>query len=711
MLSGTKGVYPDKVGTDLFGGQKILMVLGMVVMLVVGSSLEVLAQKNITEEILFWEIPIMVASYQSELLSESPVPVTVITSKMIRRSGARTLKDLLIEFVPGYTHVIDQNEIIAANRGVYASSNQKVLILVDGHRLNSRVFQNANPDFGINISPDKVKQIEVMRGPGSVIYGNVALTGVINIVTKDADEIDGTVVDVGGGNFGQSTLRITHGKRFSPDTSLVFWSSYYRSNGEKIDISAAEDIASTTPQAGHAYLERYCEPVPYDLGVKYNYGRYELLAMRRQSSYKEPFCSNNEVGAVYDYEKYRTFSTFAPGQANIYNHIRLKYSGEKHKKYQFESALSYDTSIFQTTVIIGDGKHKFVRLNEETLGGIASLTRFYNADIGRGSVLFGLQAERMRLLDAITGTGTNYDWNTINDTADSPVVDLGKESIYSGFMQVKHYLPNEKFIFNTGLRFDYKDRTEGEDDSSELSSRLALIHKTSENLNLKLSYSESFVDSPYLYRHNQQPTYRNSDLKPEYLRSVQFTPLFKFPVENITVSLNSFYNYLYDVVYQDVTATTLNRYKNGGKLVTAGQEAEFAYLQKICDVRANATYQEVLSYSKFEQAGGHKVYSVPAFVGNMILDFHLNKKTNLNLTGRYIGKQLSPTRISPDYTVDDAVLVHCGIQVDDFIKDNIAFDVYVHNVFDRDYEQGGNPSRTYPEQGTSLLARLKYHFN
>lgn len=114
-------------------------------------------------------------------------------------SGARNLLELLTLSVPSMTRAGDQNELNVAMRGIYGSSQQKILILLDGHRLNSRAYSSANPDFSIGL--DKLKRIEVLRGPGSSIYGNVALTAVINLVLRD--DLNGAQALVGFGDYGQ----------------------------------------------------------------------------------------------------------------------------------------------------------------------------------------------------------------------------------------------------------------------------------------------------------------------------------------------------------------------------------------------------------------------------------------------------------------------------------------------------------------------------
>ncbi len=66
-------------------------------------------------------VTVVSASRQEESLLETTVPVTVITKKMIENSQAQTIKELLLEYVPGFTHIQDQNEVNIAMRGVYTS--------------------------------------------------------------------------------------------------------------------------------------------------------------------------------------------------------------------------------------------------------------------------------------------------------------------------------------------------------------------------------------------------------------------------------------------------------------------------------------------------------------------------------------------------------------------------------------------------------------
>ena len=132
---------------------------------------------------------ITTASNQAETLAEVPVPTTLITEEMIQTSGARNLQEVLAAYVPGMNLIDCNDDINIAMRGIYSNTQEKILIMLNGHRLNSYATNTAAPDFSISL--EKVKQIEVLRGPASSLYGGVALTGVVNIITKQGIEVDG----------------------------------------------------------------------------------------------------------------------------------------------------------------------------------------------------------------------------------------------------------------------------------------------------------------------------------------------------------------------------------------------------------------------------------------------------------------------------------------------------------------------------------------
>ena len=130
------------------------------------------------------ETNVEVASRVSLRLGQQPVSVTTINAEQIHLSGARTLNELLMLHVPGYFLVEDQDDTIAAVRGMAPDNNSKLMLLLDGRNLNADWFWGP-PDAVLNgIDLSWIERIEVIRGPGSVTQGQGALLGVVNIVSR-----------------------------------------------------------------------------------------------------------------------------------------------------------------------------------------------------------------------------------------------------------------------------------------------------------------------------------------------------------------------------------------------------------------------------------------------------------------------------------------------------------------------------------------------
>lgn len=135
-------------------------------------------------------LEIRVASNVNTVLNQQPSSVTVITKNQIRLSGARTLSEAIMLFVPGFFIVEDHDDIVAGFRGFAPDNNSKVMLLINGQNTNTEWFWGP-PDAILNsMNYEWVERIEVIRGPGSVIFGQGALLGVINIVTQNGKSLD-----------------------------------------------------------------------------------------------------------------------------------------------------------------------------------------------------------------------------------------------------------------------------------------------------------------------------------------------------------------------------------------------------------------------------------------------------------------------------------------------------------------------------------------
>ena len=147
------------------------------------------------------ELSVSVATDSEVPLNKAPSSATVITAADIQAMGARSVYEIL-ERVPG-VHVAPSQtsrlDPIVSIRGIQTGVNAQVLFLVNGVRYSG--LANGSKPLYFDIEPNLIRRIEVIRGPGSAVYGADAFAGVINIITKTADDIEGFNVGGRAGNF------------------------------------------------------------------------------------------------------------------------------------------------------------------------------------------------------------------------------------------------------------------------------------------------------------------------------------------------------------------------------------------------------------------------------------------------------------------------------------------------------------------------------
>ncbi|MBL6445511.1 TonB-dependent receptor [Fulvivirga sp. 29W222] len=652
-------------------------------------------------------IEVTTASLQSESMLKTPVPMTVVTREMIDAIGARNIKEVLTTYVPGFTAVEDHNEMNVSMRGIYASAQQKILFMVNGHRLNSRAYSMSNPDYSISL--DKIKQIEVVRGPGSSIYGNVSLTAVVNIITLKGSELDGTQVKVGGGSYGQQYISGVAGTGLGINKDILAWGYHYSADGEKRDIDAADDYSSNTTEDGVAYLGAV--QGNYDIGIQATMGKFDFFFNTNKGKIQQPFSDGGGTGELYNKNDFDDIFGEEPGLGQEMRRVKVGYTSSLSKSIDLDVDLYGDNTKVMGHLIAAP----IARVNsvvawwDRDLGGIAQFTFHYP----KGNVLVGTQVDWMNVYDSFLATSANGTGilDTFLDTA-VPLMEEGEEIIYSGFTQWKHNLANNLLV-NAGFRYDNKNRHEGKNVDA-LSPRVALIYEASSSHNVRLSYSKSFVDAPYWYRYNSLASYSGSrDLLPENLQTLQLTldsRLFSSTVYNST---NIFYQSLTDFIYRDPEAGAADpKYRNAGSMTSWGIEEQVRTKIGNLDILANATYQHAIDATDYE-VDDAEIANVPSLTANVIGTYHFSNKVFFNLGLRYVSSQYSPiTALGtdssvPDNYVDAAFIVNAGLNAK---FNDLMVDLRVKNIADTEYYQGGSTRFAYPQEGRWITASLQYTF-
>jgi iron complex outermembrane receptor protein len=557
-------------------------------------------------------------------------------------------------------NLIDCNDgINIAMRGIYSNMQEKILFLLNGHRLNSYLTNAAQPDFSMSL--EKIRQIEVLRGPASSVYGGVALTAVVNIITKQGADVDGIRAKAEGGNHGQLRGDILIGKRYF-DLDVLAWLSAYHSKGEQRTVG--EEHQSNVVRGDTVFpvntisIGRIGSRPNYDAGVQLTLRGWKLLYNVRYSQVVAPYTFVSTAYA-YDYDRYTTHNGIAPSLASLTHHANLGYTHE-WGLLNLKFTAFYDNEDMTQYQVLSETKYPELAESLEASGyrgklldvfkgydGLSSCTTGqgknfglqlkgdYNYALGRyhkGSLVLGAEYSHFFMEDVRYKVGYNY-VNEIYAGVSLREKAVGRENSANASLQLKHQW--RSLILNVGLRYDHKHRFD-DTEANECSPRIALI-LLKPKWNLKFSYSKSFVDAPYFYRLGNLMRYllqsetpiMTTPLSPERLHSWQLSFAGNNWVKGLHFEVNGFYNRASDLI-----ATNFLAYTNAGKNQTAGVEFTANYQLPRFSANLNLTWahtlkSNIVSYveasfdEEFDNDLSHGIIdsnnNTPALTSNIVL--------------------------------------------------------------------------------------------
>lgn len=185
------------------------------------------------EELLGVQVqPVFGASERLQPVTEAPASVTIITADDIRRYGYTTLADIL-RGVRGFQVTNDRNYSYVAVRGfgLPGDYNTRVLLLVNGHRINDNLYDQASIGGELGLDVAMIARVEIIRGPASSLYGTSAFFAVVNIITQTGDSLTGASLDVDLGTLGTAMARASAGRVLANGVSFVAAARAERSRG------------------------------------------------------------------------------------------------------------------------------------------------------------------------------------------------------------------------------------------------------------------------------------------------------------------------------------------------------------------------------------------------------------------------------------------------------------------------------------------------
>ena len=186
------------------------------------------------------KVKVTSVSKKQQKILEAAAAIFVITQEDIRRSGAVSIPEVL-RMVPGLEVAkIDSNKWAVTSRGFNGRFANKLLVLIDGRTVYTPLFSGVYWDMKDTLLND-IDRIEIIRGPGAALWGANAVNGVINIITKEAKDTQGTMVIAGTGTEEQGFGAIRYGGMIGQDTHYRVYAKYF--NRDSAVHVSGEDAA------------------------------------------------------------------------------------------------------------------------------------------------------------------------------------------------------------------------------------------------------------------------------------------------------------------------------------------------------------------------------------------------------------------------------------------------------------------------------------
>jgi len=595
------------------------------------------------ETLLFQDLSrVTGASRYEQDTREAPSSITIITAEEIQRFGYRTVGEALAH-VRGFVVNDDRNYSYVGVRGfaVPGDYNSRVLVLVDGHRLNDGVFEAAAIGTDGEIDLRLVERIEIVRGPGSSLYGTSALFAVVNIVTRQPRWIHGVEASASDASYGTHRGNIAAGGRLAGGVEVMGFAGAYRSDGQDLTFPG---LGTAFGADGDRYDRQFGKVVA---------GDFTFQAGR---SWRQKQIPTGSYQTVFGDPRARTVDTraFAFGR---YHHGFATLSS-------VEATLSYDAYAYHGTYPYANGVFgDFARARWWSLEGQ------YVRPLGK----------RHRLV-----MGGEARWNTRQDQGGDNV-DSGtvvfrshRAGVISAVFAQDEWRVVPGVLVSVGLRHDHYDTFGG-----TTNPRLAVVYDAHRWGTFKLLYGRAFR-APNAYELDYQDggltTKAATFLQPERMES--FEAVYEaVPTPGLRVTATAFHLSLQDLVTQvQDPADSLLVYRNVGRVQSHGMELETDIrLAEGTSAGASFTLQD-----GHNAVTGAELPNAPRYLATARISVPVMRdRLRASLAARYVGTQRTVMGAAVGgSTVSDLTLLST-------LTPHVSATASIYNVFDARYANPG----------------------
>jgi outer membrane receptor protein involved in Fe transport len=634
------------------------------------------------ENLLFMNIPsVVTVSKRAERPEWVPSNVTVVTAEQFQEWGSRDIRDVLNR-VAGFRVVPDRDEWVFQSRGMFADSTAAFLLMVDGERING-IDSSAISANELPLLPN-IKRIEVIRGPGSVVWGSDALVGVINMITWDADDLKERRHKLALSYGDDKTARASYqlaGR--GTDADVLFMDSYLQSQGRRINADTSSTNALRDSNTGltdprgryrtdvNVAKPSYLMQLKSKIGEKYAINGFSAYHTTRDHSYEAKEVAGREV------IKTREDNFLAGNWHDKLGEVTLDWKTSFHE-HQRDNTPLVATPLAQA----------FSRRD-----------RAVNTSVDAGRS-FG------KFLDVAAGVDVRYE-EAGNDIVISTIaankpnvstpvnIAYKKNNGYGSYLSLT-LMPQSRLRFVGAARYDYSTNR---GDKSSLNPRLGILWQAGEKTFFKALYNTGFLRPPDSFL--RVSVAAGATLRPTDIR--QYDLIWMQKLGSATdLTVNGYWQKLRRNIV--VTAPTIGGgFANAGSVTSEGVEAELrTQVTQRASLWGNATFSRatggdfpavaILSLDRQRVEPDGDLLNFPTLTGNLGGTYRAGRFF-VSPAVRYVGSQT--VRMNPPVgTLANAVYA----KVDPFIygdvnvgfepNDSVGVYLYVDNV--------GNQRRSFP---------------
>jgi outer membrane receptor for ferrienterochelin and colicins len=600
-------------------------------------------------------------------ISEVPATVRVITSEAIKQNGFLTLEDALSN-LPGFQfrNILGFNGYVF-QRGI-PNQNNLALLLVDGieiNELNSGGFYT-----GGQFNLDNVEQIEIVYGPASALYGTNAISGVINIITKEPTNDRGLHASALIGTFKTYNSSLSYSYYDENEQAGFRISGMYKSS-EKADLTGAEGDYNWTSN-----MENFENDYSFNIKAVYKDFKLGVLYQNNQTSRTTNYKS---IGTEY-LDKNTLWNI---GFLNVF----LKHYYSFSETLDINTTFSYrNSTVLDNTVAYITDKYQVGYYRPSHLFSGETIISYSPYSLLK--IIGGALFERESLADDYSITYSQSS-DQKPPTPQSPKID--NNNLVSLYLQTQTRITNSINLF-AGARYDNSTNY-----GTVLTPRLGLVFNK-EKFTIKILYSEAFrAPKPWDYTSG----IGNSNLKPEKMNSLEIAGDYYF-FNNFHFALSLYKNKLANLITQE-NANNNYRWINQGDVKTEGAELNIDYQSGPTKAYANYTYNFSTDDADAMLPEIAKHSANVGVVFNPLKDFLFSLRCN------YLGKRNNPKIIQTtgNNVVDDAFIVHSSVSYSG--SDKFTLSLTVNNLFNEVYFHTSNrPPDRYRQPQRTILFKIEY---